>query len=872
MAMKATPLPFGEARRVCNTQGGKLKEAFRILQEEGVGVVWCTYNSVLEECVMEKAWEEAKFIHAHMIRTGFNADVVLATKLLGLYSKCGNLVEARQVFDGMAEPNVASWTAIIGTYSGHGYGEKALKLFYEMQCKGVPADGYTFATVLAACANSEGLADGKEIHEEIVRNGFQTNVFVVSALVNMYAKCGQIENARKVFDEMSERNLVLWNAMVAGYAQNGCVDDALKLFWEMPERNVVSWTAMIAGCVQNGFVNEARELFEKMSERNVISWTTMILGYAQNGEIEEALKLFWKMPNRNTVSWTAMITASAKHGHAEDALKLLGHMQQTGIRPNQFTFASVLPACANMGALKHGKEIHENIIRSGLHSDIVVGSALVDMYVKCGSIQEARTVFDNLPEQNVVSWNTMIAGYAKYGYVDEATNLFVKIPVRDVVSWNAMIAGYVQNGYLDEAVKLFQGMPERDVVSWNTMIAGYVQSGHFYEALTLFQELQLTGMKPDLDTFAGVLPACANLAALGHGKLVHKCIIRNGFQSDHDGFVGSALVDMYSKCGTIKDARLVFDRMPRRDVVSWNAMILGYAMHGHGRETLLLFEEMKDAGTMPDNVTFVGVLSACSHGGLVKDGWKYFHCMSQNYHMEPELEHYVCMVDLLGRAGHLDQVQIFIDKMPINPGPAVWRSLLGACKLHKNIELGECVAQLLFELDPENASPYVQLANIYAAAGRWDDAENVRKMMKDGGIKKMPGCSWIEVNNRVYVFLAGNRSNIQMHDIFTELERLSGHMKEAGYVPDTDFVLHDVEEEQKEHVLFHHSEKLAIAFGLINTYHGTTIRIVKNLRVCGDCHSATKFISKIALREIIMRDTNRFHHFKDGKCSCGDFW
>eukprot|EP01018_Ginkgo_biloba_P031739 Gb_11664 [translate_table: standard] len=729
----------GDVRTLCKQ--GRLKEALGILdvmEQRGVPADFSTYASLLQECLNKKALSEGKIIDAHMTEKRFKPDLFLGNTLVNLYAKCGSLADARRVLDGMPKRNVVSWTVLIAAYAKHGLAEEALTLFYQMQRTGIQPNHFTFATVLPACASLAALEHGKEVHRQIIRSGSQSDIFVGSALVDMYVKCEDIENARQVFDKMPERNVVSWTAMIAGYAQNGYVDEAMQLFQRMPLRNVVSWNAMIAGYAQSGNVDEALKLFEKMPERDVVSWTAMISAYASNGNVDEALKLFEKMPQR------------------------------------------------------------------------------------------------------------------------------------DVVSWNTLIAGYAQNGRVDEALKLFQKMPQRDVVSWNALIAGYAQNGYFDEALKFFRQMQLTGVKPNSETFPSVLTACANLAALEHGKVVHEYIISSGFQ--FDVFVGSALVDMYAKCGSLEDACQVFDQMPRRNVVSWNAMIVGYAMHGCGKQALQLFEQMQQSATNPNHVTFVGVLSACCHAGLVDDAWHYFDCMSRYHQITPVMEHYCCMVDLLGRAGRLNDAHDFVNKMPFKPDAAVWGSLLGACRIHNNIELGEQVAERLFELDPKIAGPYVLLSNIYAAAGRWDGIERVRKMMKDRGVKKKPGCSWIEVDKQVHAFLVGDRSHPQTEKIYAKLETLAGRMKEAGYATNTRFALNDVEEEQKEHILCHHSEKLAIAFGLINTSPGTPIRIIKNLRVCGDCHCAIKLISKIDMREIIVRDAIRFHHFKDGQCSCGDYW
>eukprot|EP01018_Ginkgo_biloba_P002764 Gb_31266 [translate_table: standard] len=694
---------------------GRLKEALHILKAMDRPLDSSTYICLLQACIKKKALPEGKLVHGHMNERGMIADRILYNTLVNMYAKCGSLVEARRIFDQISKRDSFLWTVMIAAYARNGLAEEALALFHQMRRTGIRPSRFTFASVLPACASLASLEHGMKIHEDVIRNGFQCNVFVESALIDMYAKCGSIEKARDVFDKMHQRDVVAWNTMIAAYTRQGLSEGALELF---------------------------------------------------------------------------------------------AQMQRSGTEPDQFTFSCVLPACANLGALEQGMQIHDEIIRSGIQTNVFVESACVDLYAKCGNIEKARDVFDK--------------------------------------------------------------MHHRDVVSWNTMIAGYTQNGHSEEALKLYRQMQLAGLKPDPTTFASILPACANLAALEQGMKIHEDINRSGFQSDV--FVGSALVDMYAKCGSIQKARDVFDKMDKRNSVSWTTMIGGYAMHGYGKKAIKLFEQMQHSGMHPDHVTLVCLLSACCHAGLVKEGWHFFENMSKCYHITPAMEHYVCMVDLLGRAGRLDEAEDFIDKMPIKPDITVWRCLLSACRVYNNVELGERVAERLFELDPTHAAPYVLLSNIYAAAGRWDDTENVRRMMKERSVKKPPGCSWIEVNKQVHTFLVADRSHPQTHKIYAKLEILSREMKAAGYVPDTRFVLHDVEEEQKEQFLSYHSEKLAIAFGLINTSPGQTIRIIKNLRVCGDCHLATKFISKIVARDIIVRDANRYHHFKNGRCSCGDYW
>jgi pentatricopeptide repeat protein len=402
------------------------------------------------------------------------------------------------------------------------------------------------------------------------------------------------------------------------------------------------------------------------------------------------------------------------------------------------------------------------------------------------------------------------------------------------------------------------------------MIARYAENQHGEEALKLFSQMQHTGMKPNNITYASILRACSSIAAMESGRQVHSSIVIDGF--DSDAFVSCSLADMYVKCGSIEDAYDLFDKLPKGDVVSWNVMITGFAQHGYGKEALNFFEQMQREGIEPNHITFVGILSACSHVGLADEGRRYFELMSTDYGIAPRMEHYACMVDLFGRAGRLEEAERFIVGMEFKPSGVVLRSLLGACRIHGDIEIGKRAAEWLHELEPQNDSAHVLLSNIYAAAGRWDEVKKVRNTMQDKGVKKEPGCSWVEVKNRVHTFFAEDRFDHHIANIYAKLEELTVRMKEAGYVPDTSFVLHDVEQEQKEHTLSYHSEKLAVSFGLISIPPGKPIRIFKNLRLCGDCHTAIKFISMIEGRYIVVRDSYRFHHFKDGMCSCQDYW
>eukprot|EP01018_Ginkgo_biloba_P034366 Gb_06115 [translate_table: standard] len=693
---------------------GQLKEALEGIFQRPMPVERNIYPHLMHACTEMKALAEGKLIHAHMVNTGSTFNVFLHNRLVNMYVKCGSLDDAHQIFAEMPDRNVVSWAVIIAGYARNGYGEESLKLFYQMVNAGLKPDQFIFSSVLSACVSSAGLEQGRQLHAHIIRTGFELNVSVGNALVTFYSKSGAIDYARQMFDKMPVRDVITWSAMISGYSQDG------------------------------------------------------------QGE---ALQIFRKMP-------------------------------QAGIKPNELTLSSVLSACASLDALDQGKQLHAYITVTGFDLNISVGNALLTMYAKCAK--------------------------------------------------------------MEDGCRVFHKMPKRDQVSWTAMITVHAQQGHSEEALKFFTQMQWAGIKPNDFTFATVLSACSNLGVPEQGKQLHVHIIKTGFEANVSA--GNALVTMYAKGGIIEEAYNVFDKMPKRDIISWNGMIAGYAQHGEGQKVLQLFHQMQQAGMKPDHITFVGVLTACSHVGLVDEGWHFFHSMMDDHCIEPRVEHYACMVDILGRAGRLNDAEDFISKMPFAPNAVLWGGLLSACRVHGNIELGKRAAESFLLLEPQGVAPHVLLANTYAAAGRWDDAAMVRKSMKDKGLKKQPGRSWIEVNNRVHAFVVEDKSHPQTEKIYAMLDRLACQMEEAGYLPDTNFVLHDVEEEQKEHALFYHSEKLAIAFGLISTPPGRRLCISKNLRVCGDCHTATKFISKISEREIVVRDANRFHHFKDGLCSCGDYW
>ncbi|KAK4480836.1 hypothetical protein RD792_011687 [Penstemon davidsonii] len=530
--------------------------------------------------------------------------------------------------------------------------------------------------------------------------------------------------------------------------------------------------------------------------------------YTLRGAIQSASALFCEITEKNPVSWSVMIGGYAKAGDYINCYSTFREYMRFGNGLDNYTLPIVIRVCRDTSNLQMGRLIHAVVFKYGFHSLVIVGSILVDMYAKCKAIEDARKVFDE--------------------------------------------------------------MSKRDLVSWTVMIGACTECGNAHEALDLFDRMKVDKIVPDKIAMVNVVNACAKLGVMQKATNVHDFIKR--MKISLDVILGTALIDMYAKCGSVELAREIFDEMREKNVVSWSAMIAAYGYHGEGQKALDLFHMMLERNFVPNKITFVSILYACSHSGLVEEGLHLFSLMENEYGVKPDVKHFTCVVDLFGRAGKLYKALKLIEDTNIKKDTGLWGALLGACRIHGRVELGQKVAESLLELEPENAGHYVLLSNIYAKDGRWKEVAKVRELMTHRRLKKIPGYTWIEVDNKIHRFSVGDNSHYLSNEIYMELETLNEKLKVAGYVPDTDFVLHDIDEELKLELLNTHSEKLAITFGLIGTTKGTTIRITKNLRVCGDCHTFIKFVSLITDRMIVVRDANRFHHFKEGACSCRDYW
>ncbi|PKU81546.1 pentatricopeptide repeat-containing protein At2g03880, mitochondrial [Dendrobium catenatum] len=569
----------------------------------------------------------------------------------------------------------------------------------------------------------------------------------------------------------------------------------------------IDYLHLIKLCLSAGAADAGRRIHRHLTSAGylpVLFLSNSLLGmYVRFGLIGDARQLFGDLPHRNVVSWTTMISAFIDIELGREALEFFVWMQRDGIRPNMFTFSSILRTCDTLKAVW---AMHCCVIKHGLDSDDFVRSSLIDAHFRCGDSESGHLVF------------------------------------------NEIITG--------------------DLVVWNSVIGGFAQTGNGHEALKLFRQMKRAGFLAKQATLTSALRACTGMVFLEMGQQVHGHLLKY----KPDLILNNALLDMYCKCGSLEEAEVNFERMPEKDVISWSTMISGLAQNGRSLEALRLFDLMKAEGAKPNYITMVGILFACSHAGLVEDGWYYFRSMNQLFDIEPGSEHYGCMVDLLGRAGKLAEAVKFIHEMEFKPDAIIWRTLLGACRVHKNVSLAAYAAQEILKLEPGDEGTCILLSNIYADAKQWSYVEQMRKMMRDRGIRKEPGRSWMDVGKETHVFIAGDFSHAQMEGIGRELERLISKISNMGYVPDTEFVLHDLGREQKEESIRYHGEKMAIAFGMMNSTSGKPIRIMKNLRICGDCHAFAKLVSRTEGKLIVIRDPVRFHHFQDGACSCGDYW
>lgn len=651
--------------------------------------------------------------------------------------KAGDLNAARRMFDKMPHRDEISWTNMISGYVNASDSCEALVLFSNMWVQpGVRMDHFVLSLALKACALSMNLYYGELLHGYSVKSSFVNSVFVGSALVDMYTKVGKIQQGCRVFDEMPVRNVVSWTAVITGLVQAGYAKEGLVYFSEMQRSKVeydsYSFAIALKACADFGALNYGREIHAKTMKKgfNESSFVanTLATMYNKCGKLVYGMRLFEKMRTQDVVSWTTIITTLVQMGQEEHAIEAFMKMKESDVSPNEYTFAAIISGVANLAITECGEQLHAHVLRIGLVNSLSVANSIITMYSKCGQLTSASMVF--------------------------------------------------------------HGMTRRDIVSWSTIIAAYSQGGYGEEAFEYLSWMRREGPKPNEFAFASVLSVCGSLAILEQGKQLHAHVLSIGLE--HTAMIQSALINLYSKCGSIKDASKIFNVAENEDIVSWTAMINGYAEHGCSQKAIDLFVKIHTGGLKPDSVTFIGVLTACSHAGLVDLGFHYFNLMINEYRINPSKEHYGCMIDLLCRAGRLNDAERMIKSMPFQRDDVVWSTLLRACRLNGDVDRGIRAAEEILKLDPNCAGTHITLANIYASKGRLSESANVRKIMKSKGVIKEPGWSWIKVKNLLSAFVAGDQSHPQGEDIYCMLDLLASRTEIA--IQEVGSLLNDVED------------------------------------------------------------------------------
>ncbi|CAN1157882.1 Putative pentatricopeptide repeat-containing protein At5g09950 [Linum perenne] len=857
-------------------------------------------------------------VHNFVIKSGFMLDVFVGTSLVHFYGMYDLAISANQVFEEIPDKNVVSWTALMVAFSEHGDPKSVMKLYQRMRNEGVNCNSNTLATVISSSGSLEDGNLGLQLLGHIMKTGLETDPSVANSLISMFGNNGRLEEATNVFDCMNERDTISWNSIITVNVHNGFCEAALKYFnWMRLDHGKINYTtlsALLSGCcsVDNSQYGRGIHcLATKLGlDLNLFVCNNLIGMYAAASRTAEAEKVFHSMGSRDLISWNSMMVCYAEDGKCTDALKIFNHILYTIKAVDYVTFTIAVAACADPEYVSLGKVLHGIIIMTGLNENMIVGNALVTLYCKSGLMTEARKVFQTMPRRGAVTCNALIGGYADSDEAEESFQIFrlmrregmdiSYITISSILGAclsaidlskhgmaihayivqtgfesdeyvsSSLISMYANCGDICSSFRTFEEIANKMNVAWNTLIKASVNHGYIEEALKLFVDMRRAGIRLDQFSVSECLAATAQLAILEEGQQLHGLAIKHGLELYP--FVANATMDMYGKCGELEDVVRMIPLSDERSQLSWNILISSFAKHGDFAKAIESFNEMLQLGVKPNHVTFVSLLSACSHGGLVEEGLRYYDSMTKEFNISPRIAHCVCMIDLLGRSGRLDKAEAFIKEMPIPPTDFVWRSLLAACKVHGNLQLGRKAAENLIALNPSDDSAYVLYSNVCSTSGRWGDAENVRSQMGSNRVQKQPACSWVKLKNQICSFGVGENSHPQSAYIYKKLDEMKMMIRESGYVPDTSYSLQDTDEEQKEHNLWNHSERLALAFSLINTPEGSTVKVFKNLRVCGDCHSVFKIISGILGRKIILRDAFRFHHFTGGSCSCSDYW
>lgn len=749
-------------------------------------------NSILESVSSALNCRRLREVHSLIVTLGLNQSVFLSGKLISKYAKFKDPISSLSVFYQVLPTNNAyHWNSIIRALTHSGMFSEALRHYVEMQNTELQPDTYSFPSVINACAGLQNFKMGKIVHGRILEMGFGSDLYICNALIDMYARFDDLPRAQLLFEDMPHRDIVSWNSLISGYSSHACFEEALEIYRRLrmeflvPDSYTIS--SVLPACggslhIKAGLIIHG--LVEKIGiHTDILVGNGLLSMYFKFCRLEDAQKVFDKMVVRDCVSWNIMICGYSQLELYEESIELFMQMVN-GFQSDLLTVTSVLRACAHLRDLETAKYVHDYMKKSEFEFDVTANNILIDMYAKCGNLLVSREVFGTMKNKDSVSWNSLINGYFISGYYYEGLKLFkiMKASMKpDFVTYvmilsistqlaylnwgklshcdilklgfdshlvvsNALLDMYAKCGKVEQSLVIFENLKARDVVAWNTIISASIHYEDCNLGFRMMSRMRNEGLMPDVATMLGILPVCSQLAAKKQGKEIHGCILRLGFDSHLP--VGNALIEMYSNCGNLKGSLRVFNLMKMKDVITWTSLISAFGMHGEGERALRAFAEMEGNGVLPDHLAFLAVIFACSHSGLVEDGLTCFYRMKKHYKIEPRIEHYACVVDLLSRSGLLVQAEQFINSMPFKPDASIWGALLSACRTRGDTSIASHVSEQVAQRNPYNTGYYILVSNMYAALGKWDQVRAIREIIKAKGLKKDPGSSWMAIEKK----------------------------------------------------------------------------------------------------------------------------
>ncbi|KAH7331795.1 hypothetical protein KP509_20G051200 [Ceratopteris richardii] len=900
------------------SENGKLNEASDVmegsLEQDTIACIHDDLMLLIQRCMEEKNSGLGVQLLKHIARSEVEKDPLLRKQLIIMFNSLDDLLEAIKDVSQLCKENVFSWDVIICSSLKLGQSEKVLELYHTMKELAVEPNYNILVAVLKACGNLGSKDMAMTAHMHAVQLGYDSDVFVNAAIIDTYCKFGLFNDARIIFNSMWEQQDVSWNALIIGYCHKGCLQDSLHSLQNMqkegfcPARSIF-WT-LLSSCTNSTALELGKQLHANIIgsgfENDMRIYNGLINFYGKCDAIDDACVTFNRGQMQDVVTWNVLLTAHSQKGYFEEVFAIFQAMQNDDCQPDGITFGSLLTAYCNAEDLEKGKQLHSYILALGVGTHSFVGNNLLNMYIKCGTLQDAQTIFDSLPEQDVSSWNMMIKAYLEHELIEKALAAldgmqmcgiqpdhitflpFVKVCSNilalehgqhihasivkrgfdtQLAIINSLINMYGKCGKLEEAHLLFDKAPEKDILTWNALMTGYVSEGQGLAALRLYLQLEHAGIKPDKGTYFRAIRACTAVSALGLGKRIHEAVKEAGFSTEMS--IINALVDMYAKCGSLKDAHRVFQESSNKDVVTWSSLISGYAEQSDYDTAVELFQEMQEEGVKPDGIAFLSLLAACAHKGLVIKGLFWLRQMRDHYEITEELQHYDCIVDLLGCRGLFDEAEDLLETIPFQYNVVGWLSLLGSCKTYTNLKVAKRCFDIINGVDTDHTTSYVLLSSVYTKAGMYREAEELEISRRDKELWKKTGQAYIEVDNHIHCFSADDETHPQTAGIHSKLELLNLQAKQQGLLNDGVY-LDTIPPVVQQDLFCRHSEKLATVFGLMTVPRDAPIRVAKNLRICTDCHQAIKIISKIEHRDILVKDIDCIHIFSNGSCSCGD--